>query len=256
MTAIQTPIRRNLDDTFYEGFRMGVASYTYRNFSLKETFHELKSLGLNRIEIYPNHSPEFNENCDPAAMKKLLAEVEMECIGYGLIFFKADEAECERFFKFAKAMNLEYLSADPDPESYPILDKLVKQYNIKIVVHNHGPGARYDTLEDVRNAVEGWDARIGACVDTGHFIRSGFDPAEVIRSLGARTLAVHVKDVDDANADAPPGTSRLDIPEMLRALREIGFDGHVGIEYESEPEYPTIGVAQGLAVVKASLNLI
>ncbi len=256
MSANKEYLRRNQNDATYGGRRMGVASYTYRNFSLQDTFQELKSLGLSRIEIYPDHCADFNEKGDPAVMKKMLADAEMECVGYGLVFFNSDEAYCESFFKFAKEMNLEYLSADPEPESFPILDRLVKKYNVKVVVHNHGPGARYDKLEDVRSAIKDRDERIGACVDTGHFIRSGEDPSEVIRQLNTRVLAVHIKDVADNNADAPAGTGSLNVYEVLKALNEIGFTGHMGIEYESEPENPSVGVAEGLAVVKACMKLL
>src|SRR5205807_5297193 len=99
-------------------------------------------------------------------------------------------------------MGVKVITADPSPAALPVLDKLLKEYSkhdIRIAIHNHGPGARYSSIKSVADALKGHHERLGACVDTGHFLRSGEDPVEAVRTFGHRTYEVHVKDVKDKN---------------------------------------------------------
>lgn len=239
---------------WFGGFRVGVQSYTYRELPLEKAFAELKSLGLNAFEIYPGHHAGFNENADPAAMKAMLSDAGIVCPAYGVVSFDADAERAERLFRFAQAMGIELLSADPAPESFPILDRLVRQYDIRIGIHNHGPKARYDTIDDVWQAVQPWDARIGACVDTGHFLRSDEDPARAIRTLGNRVHGIHLKDFTKEEKDSVVGTARLNVLSVLQALREVGFSGPFMLEYEADPENPTPALSRSVAVVRAMVN--
>src|SRR5690606_5327985 len=108
--------------------------------------------------------------------------------------FTKDEESSRVKFDFAKALGLEVLTANPMRNAFEALGVLCDEYDIKIAIHNHGPGALYDKVEDTAKAVEGLTSRIGACVDTGHVIRSGEKPHEVIRALGSRVISLHLKD--------------------------------------------------------------
>jgi inosose dehydratase len=222
----------------YPGFKVGVQSYCFRNFDLDGALKNTQELGLKNIEFYGKHA---SHDMTPAQLEEVKAKLKkagIKAVAYGVVGFGADEEANEKIFKFAQDMGIKVITADPAPESFASLDKLVKKYKIKVAIHNHGPGSRYSSLEDVLNAIKGHDKRIGACIDNGHFQRSGVDAVEAIRKLGDRVHAFHLKDLNAENHDQILGEGAADIPGMLKALKEVGFKGPLDLEYEIEPDNP------------------
>ncbi|MCA9161318.1 MAG: sugar phosphate isomerase/epimerase, partial [Planctomycetales bacterium] len=114
---------------------------------------------------------------------------------------------------------------------------------IRIAIHNHGPGALYDKISDVTSVVKDRHPNIGACVDTGHFIRSKIDPVEAVRRLGPRVFALHLKDEEKQekrSRNVVIGSGFLDLVAMFKMLRQIKFpaDGALSLEYEANPKNP------------------
>ena len=141
-------------------------------------------------------------------------------------------------------------SADPAPDSFDSLDKLVEEYQISIGIHPHGPVGknklhRWYSAEVILAAVKDHNPLIGTCLDTGHLIRSAqlgkkLDPATEIRVMGARNFGIHLKDHDnERRADVVYGKGVLDVPGVLKALREVNFKGYISIEYDAHPEDPS-----------------
>jgi len=227
------------EDGPYPGFSVGVQSYCFRNFNLDETLRNTQELALKNIEFYGKHASHEMSAQEIEAIKAKLKDTGIKVVAYGVVGFGADEAANERIFKFAKDMGIGVITADPAPESFDSLEKLVKKYDIKIAIHNHGPGSRYCTLEDVLNPIKGRDVRIGACIDNGHFQRAKVDSVQAVKALGNRVHLVHVKDPDKQGNDKILGEGAADIPGLLKALKEIGFKGPLNLEYEMEPENPT-----------------
>jgi len=222
----------------FPGFKVGVQSYCFRNFDLDGALKNTKELGLKNIEFFRKHA---SHDMTPEQIKEVKAKLKaagIKVVAYGVEGFGADEQANEKIFNFAKEMGIKIITADPAPESFASLERLVKKYDIKIAIHNHGPGSRYSSLDDVVKAVNGRDERIGACIDNGHFQRSGVDGAEAARKLGKRVHAVHVKDLDANNRDQILGQGKADIPGFLKALKEVGFRGPFNLEYEIEPDNP------------------
>ncbi len=222
----------------FPGFRVGVQSYCFRNFDLDGALKNTKELGLRRIEFFRKHASHDMTADQVKEVKAKLEAAGIRVVAYGVEGFGADEAANEKIFQFAKEMGIRVITADPAPESFVSLEKLVKKYDIRIAIHNHGPGSRYSTLEDVLKAVEGRDERIGACLDNGHFQRSGVNGADAVRKLGKRVHAVHVKDLNAQNQDQILGQGKGDIPAILKALKEVGFRGPLNLEYEIEADNP------------------
>jgi sugar phosphate isomerase/epimerase len=222
----------------FPGFRVGVQSYCFRNFDLDGALKNTQELGLRNIEFYGKHASHDMSAEQLEGIKKKLEATGIRVVAYGVVGFGGNEEANEKIFKFAKDMGIRTITADPAPESFESLEKLVKKYNIRVAIHNHGPGSRYSSLEDVLKAVEGRDKRIGVCIDNGHFQRSGVDSVEVARKLGERVHAVHIKDLDEKNHDQILGQGKADIPAFLKALKEVGFRGPLDLEYEVEPENP------------------
>jgi sugar phosphate isomerase/epimerase len=157
------------------------------------------------------------------------------------------------------------LSADPDPDSFDSLDKLCEEYKIAIGIHPHGPERvrgqlqfqRWYSTDVILPAVKDHHPLIGTCIDTGHILRCvelnrKIDPAEEIRKMGKRNFGLHLKDFD-GRVEVIAGKGMLNIPEVLRALKEVKFDGFVNLEYELNPNSPTADMAEGLKALREAV---
>jgi sugar phosphate isomerase/epimerase len=152
----------------------------------------------------------------------------------------SDLAEAERLFAFATRARIPVLTIMPSAELLPALDALCEANpGVRLAIHNHGPHLPWETIDEILAAIEPRHPNLGACVDTGHFIRSGIDPVEAIRRFGARVHGVHLKDFVEAGALADGcilGDGKLALEALFAALREVGFAGALSIEYEENPE--------------------
>lgn len=232
-------------------FQLGIQSYSLRELSLDEVIQNTPALGIHCVEFYPAHLPMDLPPEKSAAIKHKLADAGIKLPSYGVVGFGADEAENRKAFEFAAGFGIKTLTADPSPESFSSLEGLVKEFDVQVAIHNHGPGSRYSTLDDVLTAVKDRDARIGACVDTGHFLRSREEPPKAIRRLGDRVHAVHLKDIRsyEDHTNVVNGRGLLDLRATLEALRETGFKGHMAIEYEAERDNPQPAIIECVAEV-------
>ena len=243
------------------GLPMGIQSYTLRNFKLNEALRHIQGLGLHYVEFFGAHFDPNSSSEKIAEMKSLLAKAKLEIRAHGVNGFGKDAAANRKLFEFAKAAGFRNLTADPTPESFDNLDKLCEEFDIRIAIHNHGPKARYDTLESVQNAVKGRHKHIGACVDTGHVLRSAEDPVKWIHELGPRVFGLHIKDVaerQDRTHDVIIGKGHLDVEGMFAGLKKINFpaDGALSIEYEANPTNPVDDVAECLKVASAAIRKV
>jgi len=246
------PLRAQEDE--YGGFGMGVQSYCFRKFSLDDALAKTRELGLHFIEIYPGHLRKDLPAQELEKTKAGLKSLDIKVNAYGVCGFGPNEAANRKLFEFGKEMGIWALSANPQKNCFDCLEKLVKEFDIKIAIHNHGPKALYATDEDILTVVEGRDERIGACVDTGHFIRAGVDPVKAIRRLGKRVHGVHLKDVVQGRGDVILGKGGLDVVGALQALKDAGFSGFLSLEYEGDPDNPIPPMAECLNVVKEAVK--
>ena len=217
---------------------MGAQSFSFRQFGFEESIEQLKRLGLDQMEFCAVHFPPDAEH---EGFEHVKQTIEAEGIGtpcYGVEGFTADVEANRRKFEFAKALGVQVLTANPTSDSFDNLEELCAEFNVAIAIHNHGPGARYDKVADTLNAVEGRHPLIGACVDTGHAIRSEETPHEVIEALGDRVISVHLKDWIHGGSEQILGKGDMDLDAVAKALKGIGFKGALMMEYEESPEDP------------------
>ena len=149
-----------------------------------------------------------------------------------------DEAADRKIFEFARAMGLRYLSVDPEPDSFDLLDKLVEEYGIPIGIHNHGPGHKYALIDTIAKAIKDHNPKIGCCIDTGHFLRSKEDPVRAVEVFGKRVYGVHLKDVKNADTFTILGQGDLRTVDLLKALAANKYGYCLAIEYEEKEENP------------------
>ena len=225
---------------------LGAQSYSFRNFDTAGALEQLAKLELNMLEFCGVHFPPDPGNPDLPGIIEILQEQQVTVPCYGVEGFGADTAANRKKFEFATKIGARYLSADPEPVSFAGLEGLVDEFGVKIAIHNHGPGARYDKATDTLNAVKNLHPFIGACVDTGHVLRSGEAPHEVIEQLGKRVHCLHLKDWKIGGDETVIGEGDLDLLKTVAALRAINFDGFICMEFELNPEDPTPGMKRGM----------
>ncbi len=177
---------------------------------------------------------------------------------FGVVHLPNDEAACRKVFDFAKEMGVEILSAEPPMDALPLVERLAREYGIRVAIHNHPAPSAYADPRMVRQAVSGRDPVIGAGPDTGHWMRSGFEPVASLRLLRGRIISLHLKDLKEMGVresrDWPLGQGILDLPALFRELESQKFDGTVMIEYEASQPDPTADVAACIEYLRKILK--
>ena len=237
--------------------RLGLQSYSLRSFRFEDAVAKLQQLGLHYVEMFPRHLPQNLKPQDLAARLASLKAAAIKVNGYGVCGIGKNEAGIRALFGFAKKVGIEVVAAAPAPDALPVLDKLVAEYDIKIGIHNHGPGDKtWGKLQQLLDGTKDHHPNIGVCLDTGHLFRSGDDPIEAVRRLGPRLHSLHFKDVNAQGHDVVVGTGTLDLGAFLSALREVGFDGPFSLEFELNPKDPVPGIAQSLAAIRRAAEKV
>jgi inosose dehydratase len=239
-------------------FKLGIQLYSLRGYSADEALKHAKDLGFEQVEFYGGMFSTDATDDQIAAMRKKVADLGLSISAHGVNRLSKDEAANRKIFQFAKAVGIPTITADPDPDSFDNLDELVKEFDIRVAIHNHGPGHRYNQVVDVLKAIEGHDERIGACADLGHYIRSGQGAPEVIRLLKGRLYGIHLKDFAKMEAKAQGvilGKGHLDVEGVFFALQQIGFpeNGAISLEYEENPKNPLAEIRECVNVAKAAM---
>ena len=147
-----------------------------------------------------------------------------------------------------------------EPSALEAIEKLVKEYDLRIAIHNHGPGdKRFPSPFDVLRAVKQLDARMGLCIDVGHTVRIGVDPIDAIEQCASRLYEFHMKDVNEATPKGKPvpvGKGVIDIVGVLKALLKLQWPYHVALEYEANADAPMPGVLESFAYMRGVLAAI
>ncbi len=237
----------------YGPFKMGIQSYSLRGYkALDEALAQTQKLGLHYWESWNGHIPPTTSFQEAAALREKLRAAHVRVLAYGVVGFGGDAAANRRHFEAAEVLGIRTLSADPEPRAFDQLEDLVEEFQINIAIHNHGPGSRWDKIQQVVDAVKGRHKRIGACVDTGHFLRSSENPVRAVEALGDRVFGCHLKDVKGTNTFTILGQGDLDLVGVLKALRAIRYDEVLALEYEENPMDPIADIQACLAAVRAA----
>jgi inosose dehydratase len=251
----------------FGGFTVGTQSYTFRNFDTEQALKRTHDLGLHYIEFYQKHANAGSTPEQIKALLKMCGDYGITPIAFGVQGFSKNHDANKKMFDFGKALGIRTFSADPEPDSFDSLDKLCEEYKISIAIHPHGPTGggklhRWYSAEVIMQAVKDHHPLIGSCLDTGHLIRADqlgkrLAPAQQVRVMGARNFGMHLKDHDNKKkTDVIYGQGELDVPAVLKALKDVKFKGYISIEYEANPQEPSPDVKACVAILqKAAKNL-
>ncbi len=246
----------------YGPFKMGLQSYSLRGLTsggqadLKKALAATRELGVHYWEAFPAHIPLTDDRDKIHAIKDELQASGVHADGWGVTGLGKDEAANRKVFEFARALGLSYVSADPEPDSFDALDKMVEEYGIGVGIHNHGPGHKYALIDTIARAIQDHSPKIGCCIDTGHFLRSRQDPVHAVEVFGKRVYGVHLKDVKNAETFTVLGQGDLRTVDLLKALAGNKYDHCLAIEYEEKEENPLEDIKLCLAEVRKCIAAI
>ena len=263
-SGFSTPIP---DDCKTGGFAIGCQSWTFNHFSVMEAIDKTAAAGGKVIEFYPGQkfSPEhpdwkFDHNASDemiAEVKARLAKDGVRAVNYGVVGIPQDEAGARKVFDFAKKLDLYGITTE-SVESMDTIEKLVKEYDIRVGFHDHqrqpeNPNYKMWDPNYVLSVLKDRDTRIGSCADTGHWVQSGLKPVDCLKILQGHIISVHLHDMNKFAADAhdiPAGTGVSDVAGILDELKRQNFDGNISIEYEYNWDDSVVDAAQAVGFVR------
>jgi sugar phosphate isomerase/epimerase len=239
--------------------RLGLASYTFREFTRAQMIGYMKQLNVNELNTkdVKDHLP-----TDPAQEAAAVADytaVGIRLHAAGAIYFPKDEDEDIRSkFEYCKRAGIGVIVAgDPSPESLPRVERFVKQYDIRIAIHNHGPEDKlWQSPLDILKLIKNMDPRIGCCIDVGHTVRAGTDVVDAIHQVGPRLFNMHMKDLTDFHSkesQVAVGRGKMPVRAIFEALIATDYKGFVDLEYEVHGDDPMPGVTESFAYMRGVL---
>ena len=243
---------------------LGLASYTFRNFTRAQMIGFMQQLHVSDLNVkdIKDHLP-----MDPALEAAALADYAAANIhlhAAGAIYFPTlsdpslEDADIRRKFDYCKRAGISTIVAgDPTLDNLPHIEKFVKEYDIRLAIHNHGPEDKlWHSPLDILRVVKTMDPRIGCCIDVGHTVRAGTDVVQAIHEVGPRLFNVHVKDLTNFNSkesQVAVGDGIMPVRQIFEALIAIHYQGFVDLEYEVHADDPMPGVLSSFAYMHGVL---
>lgn len=239
--------------------RLGLASYTFRNFDRAQLIGFMKTLHVNALNAkdVKDHLP-----IDPTQESQALADYAAAGISLhaaGAIYFtKDDPADIYSKFDYCKRAGIKVIVAgDPSVATLPLIESAARDYDMRVAIHNHGPEDKiWHSPLDVLAAVKSMDPRMGCCIDVGHTVRAGVDVIDAIHAAGPRLFNMHMKDLtnfSDKESQVAVGEGKMPVPGIFQALQAINYDGFVDLEYEVHADDPMRGITSSFAYMRGVL---
>ncbi len=238
---------------------LGLASYTTRSYTLDQTIDMAKRLGMKMLCLKSMHLPLESSDADIKAAADKVTKAGLTLYGAGVIYMKSED-EVNNAFRYAKAAGIQTIIGVPNHDLLPLVERNVKETDIKVAIHNHGPGDDvYPTPEVTYEKVKSLDPRVGLCIDIGHVQRLNLDPIENLKKYADRLYDLHLKDVDQSAAAGRSiqfGRGVIDMPGVLRALSEINYQGVMALEYEKDADDVLPGLAECVGYANGVMDVM
>jgi inosose dehydratase len=246
------------DDEQFHGLRVGVCSYSLRAFPLAETLQDIKRVGVRYLSLKEIHLPLSSTPEQRKQVRQQAEDLGLSITSCGVIYLKNDEAQMRQALDYVRDLGATVAVVGVNHDMLPLLDKVIRDYELKAAIHNHGPNDKlFPSPLEVYDAIKGIDRRIGVCMDIGHTFRMHEDLVADTKKMHDRLYSMHFKDLDSDHLDAkgvPVGTGVLPIIPLLRELVRSGYAQEVQLEYEVEPKDPMPGIGESLGFMRGSLQ--
>lgn len=240
-----------------EFLQTGMAGYSFVNYNIDQTIAIMNRTGINNISVKDFHLPlnSSQQTIDEVMGKFKKGGIQVYTVG---VIYMKTEAEVDRAFDYAKRVGVNLIIGVPGYDLLTYTEKKVKEYNIRIAIHNHGPEDKlYPGPKDVYNRISGMDKRVGLCLDIGHAFRAGVMPDKAVTDYAPRIFDLHIKDVTAAKAEGKAieaGRGAIDFPALIAALRKIKYAGVCSIEYEKDMKDALPGIAESAGYLRGVMS--
>jgi sugar phosphate isomerase/epimerase len=239
------------------GLKLGVASYSLREFPLDRALEMTRVLGIRYMTFKDVHVPRTDPPEATRALRQKIEAAGITIMGGGTITLPNHPAQIKKDFEYAKNAGFPLIFVAPEPAALDTIEQMAKTYDIKVAIHNHGPEDKHwPRPHDAYAAIKSRDKRLGLCIDVGHTLRTGADPVQACREFADRLYDMHVKDLavkTDRDSQVAVGRGLIDFPGLFRTLIDIGYQGQVGLEYEIKPKDPLPGMIESIAYMRGVL---
>lgn len=240
-------------------FDLGIASYTFRSFPLDQALAWAQRLRLKKMTLKDMHLPMAVTAADMGIVREKMKAAGIELSSVGVVYMRTEE-QVLKGFEYAKLTGIKMMVGVPDPPFLALAEQKVKELDIRLAIHNHGPDNNsYPSPESAYTLIQKMDKRMGLCVDVGHTQRLGLDPAVECEKYFDRLFDVHMKDVsgsDKAGQTVECGAGVIDIPKLLRTLAKLGYKGTLHFEHEKDGKDPFPGLAESVGFVRGVMKTL
>jgi inosose dehydratase len=241
------------------GFDLGIASYTFRAFTLDQAIAMTRRLRVRKITLKDMHLPMAITADEMASVRERLRAAGIELSSCGVVYMTTED-QVNRAFAYAKLAGIRMMVGVPEPPLLGLAERKAKETDISLAIHNHGPtDNRYPSPESAYTLIAKMDRRMGLCIDVGHTQRLGLDPAAQVERYFDRLLDVHIKDVSSADAKGTTveiGSGVIDTPKLIRTLARLKYTGTLHFEHEKDEKDPFPGVAESVGYVRGVMAAI
>ncbi len=252
-----SPLSGTAEEAPGRALEMGMAGYTFNQFSIEQTIAMMNRVGVTMLSLKEFHLPlnSTQEKADEVIAK--FKEGGITVYAVGVIYMK-DKSEVDRAFDYAKKVKVNLIVGVPEYELLPYTEEKVKSTGVTIAIHNHGPeDKRYPGPKDVYDRIKNMDPKMGLCLDIGHALRAGANPAKAVLDYKSRMFDLHIKDVSKAEKDGKAievGRGAVDFPALVKALRKINYQGKCSIEFEKDMKDPLPGIAESVGFFRGVMK--
>jgi inosose dehydratase len=258
LLSAQNPAPNANDDKQFHGLRVGVASYSLRSFPVADALKDIQRLGVRYISLKDVHLPLSATPEQRRQLRQQAQDLGLTITSCGVIYLENDDAKMHQAFDYVRDLGASVAVIGLYRETLPMLDKVIRDYDLKAAIHNHGPNdKRFPSPLEVYDAVKGLDRRIGLCMDIGHTFRMHEDLVADVKKTHDRLYSMHFKDLDSDHIDAkgvPVGRGALPIIPLLNELLRSGYKEEIQLEYEVEPKDPVPGMAESFGFMRGVLQ--
>jgi inosose dehydratase len=239
--------------------QVGMAGYTFAKFDVEKSIGIMKRVDVKNLSVKDFHLP---LDSTPEKIKTVMtqfAEGGINVYAVGVIYMKTKEA-VDQAFDYAKKVGVPMIVGVPNPELIDYAEEKVKSTNIRLAVHNHGPEDKlYPSPKIVYDLVKNRNEGVGLCIDIGHSMRAGQDPAQAVLAYNKRVFDLHIKDVSAAVKDGQAievGRGVIDFPALVKALNKINYKGFCSLEFEKDMTDPLPGIAESAGYFRGVIKTV
>lgn len=244
------PLKKN------HSFTIGMAGYTFKEFSVEETISMMKRVGVFNLSVKDFHMPMNSTREQINSVIEKFKNAGINVYTVGVVYMKTQES-VDQAFEYAKMAGVKLIVGAPEYALLPYVEKKIKAYDFKLAIHNHGPdNPLYPNATDIWNHVKDLDPRMGICIDIGHTVRDGQNPSDDILKYRSRIFDIHMKDVTSANKEGTTiemGRGIINIPEFVETLEKINYSGSCSLEFEKDMKNNLSGIAESIGYFKGVL---